>query len=102
VLLGIPTYYDIIPRKDARDLRTIRQKLDGDRFENVEAFEADMELMFQNAFTFNGVESDIGHITNACRVKFQELLSHWKSGLMKKRKDGEKTNLQPAKKAKFG
>ncbi len=39
--MGIPTYSDMIPRKDARDLRTIREKLDADKYDSVAAFEAD-------------------------------------------------------------
>jgi Transcription factor involved in chromatin remodeling, contains bromodomain len=101
VALGIPTYFDTIPRKDARDLKTIRQKLDTDKYDSVEAFEADMALMIQNAITFNGAESDAGRLAVAVRNRMRELLENWKSGATKKRKDSEKGTPQPMKKVKL-
>lgn len=102
VLLGIPTYFDIIPRKDARDLRTIRQRLDNDKYDSTEAFEADLELMIQNAIKFNGQESEVGDIAVKVRTRIQELMNSFKSGGTKKRKDGDKGTPQPAKKVKIG
>ncbi|KAF8079062.1 hypothetical protein FPV67DRAFT_1558205 [Lyophyllum atratum] len=102
VLLGIPTYYDIIPKKNARDLRTIRQKLDADKYDTVEAFVADIELMLSNAITFNGPGSEVADIAIIVRSKFNELMESWRSGSSKKRKDGDKGTPQPMKKAKLG
>jgi transcription initiation factor TFIID subunit 2 len=99
-LLGIPTYFDVIPRKDARDLKTIRQKLDSDKYDSVETFEADIDLMIHNAITFNGADSDVGKIAVALRNRVTELLDI-KSG-SKKRKDGDKGTPQPTKKIKLG
>ncbi|KAH8110586.1 hypothetical protein DFH11DRAFT_1619105 [Phellopilus nigrolimitatus] len=72
VALGIPMYHDIIPKRDARDLRTIRSKLDTDKYESIEAWEADMELMIHNAIKFNGLESEIGQIAVRLRSKVRE------------------------------
>lgn len=102
VALGVPTYFDVIPRKDARDLKTIRQKLDADKYDIVEAFEADLQLMLDNAIKFNGLESEVGNITVVMRSKVHELLDAWKSGVNKKRKDGDKGTPQPTKKVKIG
>ncbi|KAG6333744.1 hypothetical protein ID866_5345, partial [Astraeus odoratus] len=104
VLLGIPTYFQVIPKKDARDLRTIRQKLDSDKYDSIEAFEADFELMIRNAVTFNGAESEVGQIAFLVQDKFRDMLSNIKSGgNMKKRKEGDgKGTPQPAKKVKLG
>lgn len=100
VLLGIPTYFDVIPRKDARDLRTIRQKLDLDKYGSVEAFEADIDLMVHNAITFNGPDSEVGGIAVGLRNRVTELLGV--KGGSKKRKEGEKGTPQPSKKVKLG
>lgn len=100
VLLQIPTYFDII--KHPRDLHTIRNWLNGDKYETVEAFEADIQLMVDNAITFNGLQSDVGALAIGLRDRFRELLRNWKAGANKKRKDGEKTNSQPMKKIKIG
>jgi len=100
VLLGIPTYFDVIPRKNARDLRTIRQKLDSDKYDSTEAFEADIDLMIHNAITFNGADSDVGRIAVALRNRVSELLDTKSNS--KKRKDGDQSTPQPTKRAKLG
>ncbi|KAK0505753.1 TATA-binding protein associated factor Taf2 [Armillaria luteobubalina] len=101
-LLGIPTYFQVIPRKDARDLRTIRTKLEADKYDTVEAFEADIALMIHNAITFNGLDSEVGPLAIACRDKIQSLINAWRTSQDKKRKDVEKGSSQPSKKAKLG
>jgi transcription initiation factor TFIID subunit 2 len=101
-LLGIPTYFDVIPRKDARDLRTIRQKLDSDKYDSIEAFEADINLMIRNAITFNGADSDVGKVAEVLRARMSELVANAKTGTSKKRKDGDgKGTPQPTKRAKL-
>lgn len=102
IALGIPTYFDTIPKKDARDLRTIRQKLDNDKYDTVEAFEADIDLMMSNAIKFNGPDSEVGLIANSFDERFQTLLGSWKSAGSKKRKDGDSETPQPTKKIKMG
>jgi len=102
VLLGIPTYFEVIPRKDARDLRTIRQKLDNDKYDTVEAVEADLDLMIQNAIKFNGRESEVGEIAIQVQVRIQDLFSGFRSSGTKKRKDSDKGTPQPSKKPKMG
>ena len=104
ILLGIPTYFQVIPKKDARDLRTIRQKLDTDKYDSMEAFEADMDLMIQNALTFNGAESEVGQIALVVRDRVKDMLSNIKSGGNgKKRKEEDgKGASQPTKKLKLG
>ena len=101
VALEIPTYHDVIPKKDARDLRTIRQKLDADKYDSVEAFEADMDLMVSNAILFNGPSSEVGKVSVMVRDKYKEMLSGLRSGGNAKRKGTEKGTPQPTKKAKI-
>lgn len=101
VLLQIPDYFNVIPRKDARDLRTIRQKLDSDKYDSVDAFEADIDLMVHNAITFNGSNSDVGRFAVALRNRVTELMDV-KSSPGKKRKDIDKGTPQPTKKVKLG
>lgn len=97
VLLEIPTYFEVIPKKDARDLGTIKQKLDSDKYDSVDGLRADFDLMIHNALAFNGADSEVGQIAAAVKKRFYELLNIAKS---KKRKDAE-TNGQPAKKLKL-
>jgi transcription initiation factor TFIID subunit 2 len=100
IALGIPQYHGIIPKKDSRDLKTIRSKLDNDRYESVDAFEADLDLMVDNAVTFNGEDSDVGLVAANMRGLYRRLTSEWRSNLSKKRKDNDQSTPQPAKRAK--
>jgi len=97
VLLQIPTYFDVIPKKDTRDLSTIKQKLDADKYDSVDGLKADIDLMIHNAVLFNGADSEVGQIAALAKKRFYELLNIAKS---KKRKEAE-TNGQPAKKLKL-
>lgn len=91
IALGIPQYHEIIPRKDARDLRTIRQRLDADKYETPEGWEADIDLMIRNAIHFNGEESEVGQIAVAFGNRIKELRAQ--QGL-KKRRDSERPGDQ--------
>jgi len=97
VLLQIPTYFDVIPRKDTRDLSLIKQKLDADKYDSADSLKADIDLMINNAIVFNGADSEVGQIAMVVKKRFYELFNISKS---KKRKEGE-TNGQPAKKLKL-
>jgi len=97
VLLQIPTYFDVIPKKDTRDLGTIKQNLDTDKYDSTDALKADVDLMIHNAIRFNGTDSEVGQIAAVVKKRFYELLNLSKS---KKRKEAE-TNGQPAKKLKL-
>ncbi|OBZ68561.1 Transcription initiation factor TFIID subunit 2 [Grifola frondosa] len=104
VALGIPTYFDVIPRRDARDLKTIRTKLDADKYDSMEALEADMDLMINNAMTFNGADSEVGQISVVVRNKYKELLSNVKAatGVKRKGSSDKGGTPQPTKKVKLG
>jgi transcription initiation factor TFIID subunit 2 len=96
--LGIPTYFEVISKKDARDLGTIKQKLEADNYESVENLKADVELMVRNAIVFNGAESDVGQVAVVLKKRFNELLTSARS---KKRKEGEANGQPSAKKVKL-
>ncbi|KAI5120798.1 hypothetical protein M0805_002425 [Coniferiporia weirii] len=92
VALGIPMYHDIIPRRDARDFRTIRNKLDADRYETIDAWEADMELMIHNAIKFNGLESEVGQIAARLQSKVHEETARLRSQLQTPSRKRSATN----------
>lgn len=75
IALGIPTYHEVIPKKDARDLRTIRENLDADKYESVDAWEAEMDLMVNNAIKFNSLESEVGQAAVKLQTRVRESLS---------------------------
>lgn len=60
VLLGIPTYFDVILCNGACDPKTIPQRLDSDKYDDsIKAFEAHFELTVQNAMKFSVVDSQV-------------------------------------------
>ncbi|KAI0718881.1 hypothetical protein C8T65DRAFT_569811 [Cerioporus squamosus] len=102
VVLGIPTYFEVIPRKDARDLKTILQKLNQDKYDSIDAFEADLDLMINNAIVFNGEDSEVGDFAVKLQNRYRELLAPIKGqGGNVKRKGSEIGKPQPAKKVKL-
>lgn len=105
VKLQIPNYFDVIPRRDARDLKLIRDKLDMDKYDSVDALEADIDLMVRNAVTFNGSESFVGVAAVALQGKFQDMMAGVRSQL-RKRKEKDKEagggGGSPTKKARLG
>ena len=76
--------------------------MDSDLYGTVDAFEADFDLMIQNAITFNGLDSEVGQMAVGLADRFKILMSTWRSGNAKKRKDGDKPSGQPSKKVKLG
>nr|GAT56482.1 Mg transporter [Mycena chlorophos] len=88
VALQIPEYYSII--KNPRDLRSIRTNLDDNAYPSVEAFEADLKLMTDNAILFNGTTTQVGEIV----VKFQEfcervMREYWQEKIQSEQGRGE-------------
>lgn len=84
-------------------MRTIKQKLDVDKYETVDAFEADIDLMVRNAIKFNGADSEVGLIAAKVRDHLKNAVANWKAGNSKKRKDGDKSgSQQPMKRHKSG
>ncbi|TBU50053.1 hypothetical protein BD309DRAFT_996445 [Dichomitus squalens] len=105
VALGIPTYFDVIPRKDARDLRTILSKLNQEKFESIDALEADLDLMIKNAILFNGEDSEVGDMAVKLQNRYRELLAPIRGGQANgqaKRKGVDAGKPPPTKKAKLG
>ncbi|CAK5264367.1 unnamed protein product [Mycena citricolor] len=105
VLLQIPTYFDVV--KNPRDLRTIRANLNADKYDSLDAFDADMQLMVNNSTLFNGLESEVGLMAISLRNRYLELVAAWRASLGaatngssggKKRKDEERGSAQPSKK----
>ena len=65
VALGIPHYFDVIPRENARDLSLISDKLRTDQYDSIDALDADIQLMLSNSYTFNAGDERIIEVTRA-------------------------------------
>lgn len=101
VALGILDYHEVIPKKDARDLLTIRNKLDADKYDSLEAWEADMDLMTNNAVKYNGAESLVGQVAFALHAKVREEATRLRGMTQQNRKrpntlDSKSPSVQPS------
>lgn len=74
VALGIPTYFDVIPQENARDLTLISDKLRSDRYDSIDALDADIQLMLSNCFTFNAGNEVVCDIARAFEKVYQQEL----------------------------
>ena len=98
ILLGIPDYHKVVPRKEARDLKTIRNKLDSDKYDSLDAFEADIQLMVDNAIKFNGYGSDVGNKGERLLERVKDMVQPIRQGLQKKRKEEQESEGPSSKK----
>ncbi|KAG9053325.1 hypothetical protein FS842_008339 [Serendipita sp. 407] len=73
IALGIPHYFDVIPREDARDLTTIKSRIDKGLYQSPEQVDQDVKLMFSNAYKFNGRDSPISSIASALEQTWSRL-----------------------------
>ncbi|KAG9000448.1 hypothetical protein FRB94_005418 [Tulasnella sp. JGI-2019a] len=80
VALGIPHYFDVVDRRDARDLRTIKQNTQAGKYDSFSGIEADIQQMIANAIKFNGEPSLVG---DAAR----KMGRMWHSALSRKKKE---------------
>jgi transcription initiation factor TFIID subunit 2 len=73
VALGIPHYFNVIPRKDARDLSTIEAKLKSGGYLTLAQVDADIRLMLHNCLTFNADVPDIVELTKSFARQYDKL-----------------------------
>jgi transcription initiation factor TFIID subunit 2 len=73
VALGIPHYFDVIPKEDARDLTTIKGRLDKGMYQSADQLNQDIVLMFSNAYKFNGRGSPIADIAEGLEKSWLKL-----------------------------
>ncbi|EQC42700.1 hypothetical protein SDRG_00427 [Saprolegnia diclina VS20] len=85
VALDLPTYNDIIARP--MDLGTIKKTLDAGKYVSLDAFAADVRLVFENAMLFNGKDHWVHGNAKLLRQCFDDL---WVAELVKAGADGEK------------
>jgi Bromodomain/TAZ zinc finger len=67
--LGLPDYFEII--KKPMDLGTIHRKLDAGNYHELEIFQADTNLTFDNAMTYNEEGSVVYDMAKELKAKFE-------------------------------
>lgn len=73
IALGIPHYFDVIPKEDARDLTTIKGKLEKGVYQTADQLNQDTLLMFANAYKFNGRGSPVADIAEQLEKSWHKL-----------------------------
>ncbi|VUZ48222.1 unnamed protein product [Hymenolepis diminuta] len=68
--LGLSDYYSII--QHPMDLSTVRTKLENGEYATKDDFAADIRLMFDNCYRYNGAENEIGAMGKALESVFEE------------------------------
>lgn len=65
--LGIPDYFDII--KEPMDLSSVQKRLKDGNYNTMAKVVSDVNLVFDNAITYNGEDSDVGRMA----IKLQNI-----------------------------
>jgi len=72
--LLVPGYYDVI--KDVIDLGTIKKRLEGNQYEDIEEFESEVKRVWGNCYKFNqGVNDDIVQMAKKLEEVFDEKMA---------------------------
>ena len=69
VELGLPDYFDVV--KKPMHLALIEEKLDSGVYKDMDDFEKDVRLVFDNAILYNGEKSDVGEMANDMLKSFE-------------------------------
>lgn len=75
IALGIPNYFEVIPRENARDLSLIEHKLKSDQYNSVKAFTDDIGLMLHNARTFNALDPTVLAMVDTFEKQYRKELA---------------------------
>ncbi|PVV04805.1 hypothetical protein BB560_000688 [Smittium megazygosporum] len=73
IALGIPDYPDIV--KSPMDLSTVKSKLEGGKYSVISDFMNDVELIFENCFLYNGIDSPISSMAKQLKKFYLSLLN---------------------------
>ena len=76
--LNIPDYFDII--KNPMDFSTIKKKLNNFSYTNLKEFCDDMDLVFENCYTYNGRKTSIGDVCTRIKTEYNKLFEGMKLG----------------------
>jgi len=68
-LLGLPDYFEII--KSPMDLGTVKKKLEGGNYRDLDAFARDVRLTFENAMKYNSKASDVHSVAQKALKEFE-------------------------------
>lgn len=68
VELGLPDYFDII--ENPMDLGLVEKRLENGIYKDMDSFERETKLVFENAILYNGEKSDVGDMAKSLMNQF--------------------------------
>ena len=71
VALGLPDYFDVV--KNPMHLELVKKKLENAIYADMEGFERDVKLVFENAILYNGEDSEVGELAQSMIFKFDKV-----------------------------
>ena len=74
--LNVPNYYSII--KKPMDFSTVKKKLNNCSYTNLKEYCEDMDLIFNNCFLYNGINSFIGEMCTRVKNEYNKLFTKYK------------------------
>ena len=74
--LNVPNYYDVI--KKPMDFSTVKKKLINCTYTNLKEYCEDMNLIFNNCFLYNGINSYVGGMCSKVKNEYNKLFAKYK------------------------
>lgn len=74
--LNVPNYYEVI--KKPMDFSTVKKKLANCTYTNLKEYCEDMNLIFNNCFLYNGINSYVGEICSKVKNEYNKLFAKYK------------------------
>lgn len=71
VALGLPDYFDVV--KNPMHLELVKKKVENAIYPDMESFERDVKLVFENAILYNGEASEVGELAQSMLDKFDQM-----------------------------
>ncbi|UZJ55485.1 hypothetical protein CBS101457_004805 [Exobasidium rhododendri] len=79
IALGIPHYFDVVRKQDARDLSLLEVKLKRGDYVSFRTFDADVRLMLDNCYRFNAGDEAIVEVAKAFERSYEKYWNEIKS-----------------------
>lgn len=72
---GAPNYFDFI--KEPMALKEVEKKLKQNEYKNIEGFKRDINLIWQNAITYNGDDTLFAHMAKEASLWFNKKMENF-------------------------
>lgn len=72
IALNVPDYLDVI--KNPMDISTLQTNLNSNKYNTKDEFIKDVQLIFSNCYTYNGINSQISEMAKSLEKVFDNML----------------------------